>query len=253
MGRSQKNNSAFQQLTAPAILSALLTAITLSVEFAQPATAQPNTTSQPNTTRRSTTTRATSPTQQLAQAALYPTLTEESTGESVRQLQAILKLLGFYQGSIDGNYTPPTQTAVASFQSTAGIVADGIAGPSTWQKLLPNPNDLQNAVGSGTAQGSPTAPPAPAANATPAAATPPAEASIPSGPPILRPDAEGPAVAQLQRELQALGYYNGAIDGGYGAQTQAAVEEFQADQQLVVDAVVGPATWDALTRALNSL
>ncbi|MEL6602746.1 MAG: peptidoglycan-binding protein [Cyanobacteria bacterium J06614_10] len=246
MGRSQKNSSSFQPTAVPPVLSAILTATALAAtaltaSFMRPAAAQ------------STAAIETRSVQHLAQAALYPTLTEESTGESVRQLQAILKLLGFYQGSIDGNYTQPTQAAVASFQSTAGIAADGIVGPSTWQKLLPNPNDFQGAVGGGTAQSQPVATSAPAATPEPAATPAPAEASVPSGPPILRPDAEGPAVAQLQRELQALGYYDGAIDGGYGLQTQAAVEAFQADQQLVVDAVVGPSTWDALTQALNRL
>ena len=251
MGRSQKNSSSFQPTAVPPVLSAILTATalattTLTASAMRPAVAQATTAIKTTSENRFV--------QHLAQAALYPTLTEESTGESVRQLQAILKLLGFYQGSIDGNYTQPTQAAVASFQSTAGIAADGIAGPSTWQKLLPNPNDFQGAVGGGTAQSQPVAPPAPATTPAPAATTPaPAEANVPSGPPILRPDAEGPAVAQLQRELQALGYYDGAIDGGYGVQTQAAVEAFQAAQQLVVDAVVGPSTWDALTQALNRL
>ncbi|MEO1622008.1 MAG: peptidoglycan-binding domain-containing protein [Cyanobacteria bacterium J06632_3] len=196
---------------------------------------------------------------QLAQAA-YPTLTIESTGEAVNQLQAMLSLLGFYQGEINGTYDSATQTAVAQFQAAAGIVADGIVGPSTWQKLLPTPdeagaiatipvstanrlptdglptNNPPNGNSSANTSSSPGSPPPPA---------------VPSGPPILRPNAEGAAVAQLQRELQELGYYNGPIDGGYGELTKAAVEQFQADQQLVVDAIVGPSTWDALSNALD--
>jgi len=179
----------------------------------------------------------------LAQAdSRFPTLSADSTGDAVVELQGILHLLGFYQGEIDGIYTPATQAAVSQFQSAAGIVADGVTGPGTWQKLLPQPEDVQAAA----------AQPAPA-TATPAPSAPPAQdpAPVPTGPPILRPGAEGPAVAQLQRELQELGYYDGSIDGGYGEQTQAAVEAFQSDKQLTVDAIVGPSTWDALSSALD--
>jgi peptidoglycan hydrolase-like protein with peptidoglycan-binding domain len=36
------------------------------------------------------------------------------------------------------------------------------------------------------------------------------------------------------------------IDGIFGPMTKAAVEEFQHDDHLVVDGIVGPATWTAL-------
>ena len=183
---------------------------------------------------------------QLAQTTpiTYPTLSAGSTGESVSRLQATLKLLGFYQGDVDGNYSPTTQAAVSRFQSAAGIQIDGIAGPSTWRKLFPTPEDVSTVAATPETG---TAPQEPTGETVSEPATP----SVSSGPPILRPDAEGPAVAQLQRELQALGYYNGAIDGIYGEMTQSAVIAFQADQQIEGDAIVGPSTWDALTQALG--
>ena len=167
----------------------------------------------------------------------YPLLAEGSTGSSVSQLQATLKLLGFYLGEIDGSYTAATQDAVAQFQAAAGISADGITGPSTWSKLLPAPEDVTPIPASQV----PTSPDPVAAQAS--------EDS--SGPPILRPEIEGPAVSQLQRELTTLGYYQGEIDGKYGELTQEAVKAFQSDSGLVVDAIVGPSTWDALTQALQ--
>ncbi len=175
----------------------------------------------------------------------YPILNLGSTGDSVGQLQATLKLLGFYQGAIDGTYSEPTVNAVAQFQLAAGIAADGITGPSTWNALLPAPAAI------GTVAAAPVA--APVA-ATPVANQPQSTAasqSAPLGPPVLRSEANGPAVAQLQRELQELGYYNGPIDGGFGEGTLAAVEQFQRDQQLFVDGVVGQSTWDALSQALD--
>ncbi|MGB3670306.1 MAG: peptidoglycan-binding protein [Phormidesmis sp.] len=189
---------------------------------------------------------------QASPAVTYPVLAIGSTGETVSQLQVILRLLGFYQGAVDGSYSASTQAAVIRFQTAAGLAADGIAGPSTWRKLLPSPEDI--AVGSPQlavdAQAADTSSPAPADTTSAAEADPP-QADAPSDPPILRPNFEGSAVAQLQRELTQLGYYSGPVDGTYGEQTQAAVKKFQADQQLEVDAIVGPSTWDALTRALG--
>lgn len=171
----------------------------------------------------------------------YPLLSVGSTGETVSQLQATLTLLGFYQDDISGTYSQSTLDAVAQFQAAAGIAADGITGPSTWQKLLPNPESV-------TAIAAPAAQPAP----EPTSPEPTADSNPePLGPPILRAEATGPAVTQLQKELQELGYYDGPIDGGFGEQTLAAVEQFQTDQQLFVDGVVGPSTWDALSERLD--
>ncbi len=178
----------------------------------------------------------------LAQVT-YPTLSAGSTGANVSRLQATLKLLGFYQGTVDGTYGETTQAAVTRFQTAAGITADGITGPLTWAKLFPAPDDITEIsarVGSVSASPDPAPPPPAVPAATPAA----------SAPPVLRLNAEGSAVAQLQRELQTLGYYSGAIDSIYGEQTRAAVTQFQTDQQLTVDGIVGASTWNALTRAL---
>ena len=171
-------------------------------------------------------------------AQTYPLLSIGSTGEPVSRLQATLKLLGFYRGAVNGSYTTATRDAVAQFQAAAGIAADGIAGPSTWETLLPTPGEVAVIPDSQV-----PAPPAPVASVPPS--------NDPPGPPILRPGIEGPAVAQLQRELTELGYYAGEIDGGYGDVTQEAVKIFQADRGLTVDAIVGPSTWDALTQALQ--
>ncbi len=185
---------------------------------------------------------------QLAQstAIVYPTLRAGSAGETVSRLQATLKLLGFYQGNVDGAYGQSTQQAVIAFQTAADLTADGITGPATWRRLLPAPGDI-NAAAADTSSGEVTSVESPTEPVTTETDSEP----VASGPPILRPSAEGTAVSQLQEELQTLGYYNGAIDGSYGELTEAAVREFQADQQLIVDAVVGPATWDALSRALK--
>ncbi|MBE9113236.1 peptidoglycan-binding protein, partial [Nodosilinea sp. LEGE 07298] len=87
----------------------------------------------------------------------------------------------------------------------------------------------------------------PPANTTPAS-TPPASNSgdATAALPVLRPGMEGDGVRQLQQRLKTKGFYNGAIDGIFGSQTEASVRQAQAANNLTVDGIVGPATWRAL-------
>ncbi len=55
----------------------------------------------------------------------------------------------------------------------------------------------------------------------------------------------------IQQALKNAGYYEGAIDGKIGPMTQKAVKEFQADNGLKVDGVVGKQTWAKLTEYLK--
>jgi len=71
----------------------------------------------------------------------------------------------------------------------------------------------------------------------------------------LEGDAEAQAEAQqwvsdyvsaIQADFRTIGYYTGEIDGVYGPQTIAAVEQFQIDRDLPVTGLVDPATQAAL-------
>lgn len=62
----------------------------------------------------------------------------------------------------------------------------------------------------------------------------------------------GPAVAQLIRDLHALGYYDGRLDDVFGPGTEAAVMEFQRRNGLTVDGIAGPVTLKAIAAALAS-
>jgi hypothetical protein len=59
--------------------------------------------------------------------------------------------------------------------------------------------------------------------------------------------ARGDLVVWIQEHLVSAGE-RGAIDGTFGARTQAAVEAFQIAHGLVADGLVGPETWAALLR-----
>lgn len=74
------------------------------------------------------------------------TLRLGSSGSEVVQLQQALKKLGAAcdPGAIDGIFGLTTELAVKAFQSSKGLVADGVAGPRTLVALgliPPNPGD----------------------------------------------------------------------------------------------------------------
>ena len=60
-----------------------------------------------------------------------PPLRVGSSGADVTTLQERLKQLGFDPGEADGRFGPSTEAAVMAFQRSAGLLADGIVGPST--------------------------------------------------------------------------------------------------------------------------
>lgn len=58
--------------------------------------------------------------------------------------------------------------------------------------------------------------------------------------------AHGDTVIRIQKRLQALGFYEGVLDGAYGPKTDAAVRAFQRARDLTDDGIVGGRTWDYL-------
>ncbi len=85
--------------------------------------------------------------QQIAQASPTvginrPSLKAGSQGEVVTELQAALKLLGFYNGAVDGKYGDTTVAAVSSFQQAAGLKPDGVVDTSTWRILFPGQGNI---------------------------------------------------------------------------------------------------------------
>jgi len=205
-----------------------------------------------------------------AQSTLRPTLRLGSEGESVSEIQALLKLLGYYAGSVDGVYRVNTAAAVSAFQQAIGLQADGVVGPDTWNRLLPpaptataTPSTVTSTstpapVASPTPAPAPVASPSPTPTPSPTSASSSGSASSTSDNsaeetasvdlPILRIGMRGPAVSRLQERLQVLEFYDGAIDGVFGAATQAAVQAAQREFDLEPDGVVGPDTWTILLR-----
>ncbi len=54
-----------------------------------------------------------------------------TVGEDVMKLQQMLARIGEYQGSFSSNFDRPTSEAIARFQRSRRLVADGVVGPLT--------------------------------------------------------------------------------------------------------------------------
>jgi peptidoglycan hydrolase-like protein with peptidoglycan-binding domain len=138
-----------------------------------------------------------------------PTLSNGSTGADVLRLQRILVMIkDLDYTDISGNFGPQTAKAVKAFQSSAGLVVDGIVGPLTWHALPADPDTPTLARGAtdrsvtGLQQGLKKYSPTPGAPTDP-----------------------------------------GAIDGYFGPKVEAAVRAYQGDRGVVVDGIVGDKTW----------
>lgn len=63
---------------------------------------------------------------------------------------------------------------------------------------------------------------------------------------VLKQGSKGSEVREVQRRLKLWGYYNGSVDGVFGAGTRSAVIAFQKKNGLKADGVVGKSTYKAL-------
>ena len=72
------------------------------------------------------------------------------------------------------------------------------------------------------------------------------ERQVAFGYPLIRQGSRGVYVCILQDGLTTLGYNTGGLDGVFGTQTESSVKEYQRTRGLVVDGIIGPATWRRL-------
>ena len=160
-----------------------------------------------------------------------PVLELGSQGTEVSELQAALKLLGYYSGAVSGAFDRATAEAVSGFQQAAGLTPNGIVDAKTWTRLFP-----------------PTLPETVAQSCTCNSDRPSGGTSAAGDLPLLRLGMRGTAVLGVQQRLQAIGFFQGKVDGVFGTDTQAAVEAAQESYDLQADGVVGPETWEVLMR-----
>jgi|SRR6478672_388283 murein DD-endopeptidase MepM/ murein hydrolase activator NlpD len=128
---------------------------------------------------------------------------------NVAALQAGLFARGLYSSNVDGLRGPATSAAVRALQRRAGLVVDGIVGPRTRGALGRHGRHRY-------------------------------------GSRALRPGLIGWDVAALQFLLESHGFALGAVDGGYGPRTTAAVQRMQSHYGIAVDGIAGPQTMATL-------
>jgi Putative peptidoglycan binding domain len=68
-------------------------------------------------------------------ALTWPLEQDGSTGEDVKTVQYLVTAQGHPTG-VDGDFGAGTKAAVAAFQSSRNLAADGIVGPQTWPPLI---------------------------------------------------------------------------------------------------------------------
>ena len=130
-------------------------------------------------------------------------LKKGSTGTKVRNLQYVLYELGYYDGTINGEYDNATADAVRAFQISNGLTpVDGVAGSKTLKVLYSG-----NAIGA---------------------------ASAPASYDTLSKGSKGTLVVELQETLYSLGYL-GEITGEFDNATVEAVKNFQRRNGLTVN------------------
>lgn len=121
----------------------------------------------------------------------------------------------------DADYGAQTEQAVRAFQRATGLMADGVVGTLTWDKLIAKFKTID-----------PDPDPQPE-------------------PPVTQPleyGSEGLEVQKMQGYLNTL-MPNTAplvVDGKYGTKTEAKVIQYQMKNGLVADGKIGNDTWDLI-------
>lgn len=148
-----------------------------------------------------------------AHAQITQPLYYYSTGDQVSELQTDLKNLGYYNGTIDGRYVYSTYLAVKNFQSNNDLTADGGLNLTTLNKL--------NKV-------------------------------LSNEPDVLCFGMWHNRVKELQTYFKALGYLPpGTPTGYFGSATQAAVSNFQKDNNLAVTGKADSALFSKIAQVID--
>ena len=148
-------------------------------------------------------------------APVSRTLTEGMSGNDVLQVQQKLQELGYYRGSLNGEFNSSLAYAVRLFQmdwnkynpDRPALAVDGKVGPSTRAVLF-------------------------GSNAEPAVTAPANTFTLEKG-------MKGEEVLTAQKRLAQLGYYLGELDGVYNDSVEKAVRMLQAKNEITVDGKIG--------------
>ena len=144
-----------------------------------------------------------------------------SSGDTVRILQEKLKILGFYNPIITGDFGLATEVGVKAFQKEYGLLETGVVDDNMWKLLF--------------------------------AYTKPATYNTLSDYPILGLGSSGSYVRNLQVKLKTLLYYTGGINSYFDIEMQLAVKRFQFHNKLTTTGIVDNQSWNVLNTLYGNL
>ncbi len=179
--------------------------------------------------------------------ASLPANAAETAG-LIRQVQGELLRRGLYDGEADGVIGPRTETAIAIFQKTVGMEANGLVTPELLAALTldrgitaavpaqrpvmdveaPGEDPVAAAIRNSEAQVV-TAPRRPVTATQP---VPPNTVEPTAPPPVQQANFDPGLVMEIQRGLSNMAYKNIRIDGVPGEDTRAAIRRFERHYQL---------------------
>lgn len=142
------------------------------------------------------------------------------TGDNVKILQEKLKILGFYNALITGNFGPATEVGVKAFQKEYDLDETGIVDEETWQRLFELTETAYTTF---------------------------------SDYPTLGLGTSGSYVRDLQNKLKVLLYYTGDITAFFNIETQNAVKRLQFHNNLTASGIVNNQTWNILDTLYGNL
>lgn len=137
-------------------------------------------------------------------------------GEEVAEIQRLLIAKNFLFGEADGDFGEETETALKNFQRANNLDADGICGEQTL-KVLRGENISATSEQDLSAE--------------------------------IKFGDSGEKVTEIQTILIQLAYMEGSADGIFGAVTEDALKQFQADNNLDTDGICGEQTFYLLKNA----
>ena len=162
-------------------------------------------------------------------------LKQGTKSEAVRTLQQNLKTLGYYTGSVTGNFGSLTKEAVYSFQKANGLSADGVAGEKTLAAIS---SKLKGGSSSGSSSSSSSS-----SNSNSSSAS---TSSLLNTSITLQQGTKSDEVLKLQNMLTSLGFYTGNKTGNFGEKTADAVIAYQKSKGLTADGIAGKKTLAAI-------
>jgi hypothetical protein len=150
-----------------------------------------------------------------APAGKTPWLQRGSKGEEVKKVQSVVGAVA------DGVFDAQTEQAVKAWQASKDLHVDGIIGPSSWQHVVDDYANLTSGA------------PAPDLHTE-------AKDSLAyPGTPVKVGD-RSESVKPVQAKVGS------KVDGWFGPATKRRVMQWQRNNDLIVDGIVGPKTWAAM-------